>query len=429
MRQIPILAVLLLLAAVACSSPDRARRGASPVAPTAASVDTTPMGVGGIAGPMDILFPGRADAFQFRNELEVKYQAGLNRSVNSSFVDREGDVVWVQEYVRYRVNYCDHPTAVARVMAQIDGQPPGGLCGDYRDFIVIFPPRQDTMDFRRQLEAKYQSMGRSQQATFVDMEGSVIWTQEYMRYRVNGCDHATARQKVFEQIDGAQPSATCTPACAYRPAPGGRNHTAAQQESYFDLIGEPPGCGWTLSSDSPWLTFPPEYTNASRSLSIPYTVQQNVSGGPRTGRFRVVWDGGGSATYIVNQDGNNLITSFTMTDTFRSGNTPTTECHFRSTATPCTLTMTSNLPGNTYSFKWTASYSYGGAMKTVTAESPAAGATFTITDACGASDAAPGGADSPLMVEFTIIDNLGNTQTIRSGEGQQPALKVVKHPC
>ena len=68
-------------------------------------------------------------------------------------------------------------------------------------------------------------------------------------------------------------------------------------------------------------------------------------------------------------------------------------------------------------------------MKTTTLEGPAAGATFTITDACGASDAAPGGADSPLSVELTVTDNLGNTQTIRSGEGQQPPLKVVKHPC
>ena len=428
MRHLSIIAVLLL-ATVACSSPDRARRSGSPVAPTAAAVDTTPMGVGGIAGPMDILFPSRADAFQFRNELEVKYQTGLNRQPSTTYVDREGDVVWVQEYIRYRVNYCDHATAVARVMAQIDGQPPGGLCGDYRDFIVIFPPRNETMDFRRQLEAKYQSMGRPLQSTYVDMEGSVIWTQEYMRYRVNQCDHATAVQKVFAQIDGAPPSNTCTPACAYRPSPGGRNQSSAQQDSFFDLLGEPGGCGWTISSDAPWLTFPPEYTNGRNSLSIPYTILQNVSGGPRTGRIRIVWDGGGSATYIVNQDGNNFITSFTMTDAFRSGNTPTTECHFRSTATPCTLTSATNLPGSTYTYKWTVTYSYGGAVKTTTVESPAATSTFTITDACGASDAAPGGADSPLMVELTVTDNLGNTQTIRSGEGVQPALKVVKHPC
>jgi hypothetical protein len=429
MRHLNILAVTLLLAAVACSSPDRARRGASPVAPTAAAVDTTPMGVGGIAGPMDILFPSRADAFQFRNELEVKYQTGLNRPPSFSHVDREGDVVWVQEYIRYRVNYCDHATAVARVMAQIDGQPPGGLCGENRDFVIIFPPRDETMDFRRQLEAKYQSMGRPLQSSFVDMEGSVIWTQEYMRYRVNQCSHTQAVEKVFAQIDGAPPSATCGPTCAYRPGPGARNLTAAQQDSYVDLFGEPGGCGWTATSDAPWLIIPEDYRHGRNGLTIPYTVLQNVSGGPRTGRITIDWDGGGTSVHTVFQDGNELITTFTMTDSFRSGNTPTTECHFRSTATPCTLTATSNLPGNTYSFKWTVSYSYGATIKTTTLESPAVGAVYTITDACGAPDAAAGGADSPLMVEMTIIDNLGNTQTIRSGEGMQPALKVVKHPC
>ena len=68
-----------MLATVACSSPDRARR-ASVAGPSAASVDATPMGLGGISGPMDVLFPSRADSFDFRNELETKYQTGLNRA-------------------------------------------------------------------------------------------------------------------------------------------------------------------------------------------------------------------------------------------------------------------------------------------------------------------------------------------------------------
>ena len=43
--------------------------------------------------------------------------------------------------------------------------------------------------------------------------------------------------------------------------------------------------------------------------------------------------------------------------------------------------------------------------------------------------AAAGGADSPMDVTLTITDDQGNTQTIRSGEGVQPALKVVKFTC
>src|SRR5688500_10413145 len=213
-----LLMAVMLVASVACSNPDRGRR-ASVAGPSAASIDATPMGVGGISGPMDVLFPSRADSFDFRNQLETKYQTGLNRAPSQTYVDREGEVVWVQEYIRYRVNGCDHATAIARVMTQIDGGAPGGICAENRDVLILFPPRNETMDFRLQLETKYQQMGRAPQASFVDAEGSVIWTQEYMRYRVNQCDHASAQQKVFQQIDGGAVAATCVPDCFYRMAP------------------------------------------------------------------------------------------------------------------------------------------------------------------------------------------------------------------
>ena len=77
---------------------------------------------------MDVLFPGRNDSFQFRNDLEAKYQPAWAAALTTTFVDREGEVVWTQEYIRYRVNGCDHATAVARVMTQIDGGVAGGIC-------------------------------------------------------------------------------------------------------------------------------------------------------------------------------------------------------------------------------------------------------------------------------------------------------------
>ncbi|MGH9201058.1 MAG: hypothetical protein ACRD2A_07465 [Vicinamibacterales bacterium] len=39
----------------------------------------------------------------------------------------------------------------------------------------------------------------------------MIWTQEYLRYRVNQCSHTEAQQRVFDQIDGRGVPATCTP--------------------------------------------------------------------------------------------------------------------------------------------------------------------------------------------------------------------------
>lgn len=426
MRHQLVMAVLVL-AAAGCSGPDRARTAGSPVAPTTATNPATVLiNSGGNLGPMDVAFPSRADAFQFRNELETKYQTGLNRGPSFTFVDREGDVVWTQEYIRYRANFCDHATAVARVLAIIDGGAAGPICADNREFVVLFPPRNEVLDFRRQLETKYQQMGRPEQQTFVDMEGSVIWIQEYMRYRVNHCDHVTAVQKVFAQIDGGAPTATCGPTCAYVFNPGGRDLSGAQQTAFADLLGVPGGCGWTAVSDASWLTFSSDYASGRNGVTIPYSVTQNVSGGPRLGRIRVVWDGGGFTSHVVNQDGSAFITSFVLNDPFRSGTQPTTECHFRSSATPCTFVASSNLPGGgAYTYAWTVSYIYGGAEKTTTGS----GSTYTITDACGASDALPTGNAADLNVTLTVTDSLGNTQTVRSGEGMQPALRVMKFTC
>jgi hypothetical protein len=419
---------ILLLASVACSNPDRDRRTAGAAGPTGVSVIDSPMATVGVSGPMDVKFPSRAETFEFRNQLETKYQTGLNRSASSTFVDREGEVVWLQEYIRYRVNGCDHTTAIQRVMAQIDGGAPGGICAENRDFVVVFPPRNETMDFRRQLETKYQSMGRGLQQTFVDMEGSVIWTQEYLRYRTNECDHATATQKVFAQIDGGPVSATCVPDCRYRVAPADRELDGGQQNNFVDLVGEPGGCAWTASSDASWLTFSSDYTSGTNGVSIPYTVMQNVSGGARTGRIRFAWQGGGTS-HTIYQSGSAAITSFVMADTFRSGNSPTTECHFRAggSGSPCTFTATSNLPGGgAYTYNWTATYFYG-TQKTVT--QLGSSNQFTISDVCGGDGSSPTGNSGDLSVTLTVTDSLGNTQTIRSGDGMQPALTIWRFSC
>ncbi len=179
-----------------CSrNPERSGAAASPTAPSAAApgslLGPTSVAPGGISGKFDVSFPARNDSFDFRIQLEAKYQTGLGRAVAPTYVDPEGEVVWTQEYIRYRVNGCDHATATQRVMAQIDGQPAGQVCGAPPDGLIAFPPRTDSFDFRRQLEAKYQQFGRGFSQSAVDAEGGVIWTQEYLRYRVNQCDHPT----------------------------------------------------------------------------------------------------------------------------------------------------------------------------------------------------------------------------------------------
>ena len=73
-------------------------------------------------------FPPRNEALDFRNQLEAKYRDGLKRGPTSTTVDREGDVVWTQEYLRYRVNSCGHGVAVQNVLTQIDGHAAPPVC-------------------------------------------------------------------------------------------------------------------------------------------------------------------------------------------------------------------------------------------------------------------------------------------------------------
>jgi hypothetical protein len=162
-------------------------------------------------GPMAVAFPPRNEPLNFKLQLEAKYRDQLGRSAGSSFVDPEGDIVWTTEYLLYRLNLCAHADAVAKVMRQIDTGQLQPLCGTAPAGVIPFPPRNEPADFRNQLEAKYRDgLRRSASSTFVDLEGDVVWITEYTRYRVNGCGHDEAVQKVFRIIDGAGDQPVCT---------------------------------------------------------------------------------------------------------------------------------------------------------------------------------------------------------------------------
>jgi predicted Zn-dependent protease len=161
-------------------------------------------------GAGTVAFPPRNESLDFRSQLEAKYRDGLRRGPTATSVDIEGDVVWTQEYERYRVNQCSHADAVSRVMVQIDGVAAPGVCGAAPPGRVQFPPQNESVDFRNQLEAKYRDgLRRLPVSTSVDLVGDVVWTQEYLRYRVNGCGHAIAVQNVLVQIDGFPAPAVC----------------------------------------------------------------------------------------------------------------------------------------------------------------------------------------------------------------------------
>ena len=239
--------VILIAASMACSrGPDR------PVAalptgpsPTAVSANYIAGGGGGVARPMVVTFPSPADTLNFRNDLEADYQNTLGRSAtNATYVDREGEAVWIQEYMRYRANGCSHVDALSRVLAQIGGAAPQPICSSPSEFFEAeFPTRADVLDMRRRMEEVYRAMpGRTQVLSTVDIEGAAIWIQEYLRYRANGCDHVTAVEKVRVQLRGSPPPPTCFVPCSYVLTPGGLDTGPAASNQALEVRPNPVAC-------------------------------------------------------------------------------------------------------------------------------------------------------------------------------------------
>ena len=76
---------------------------------------------------------------------------------------------------------------------------------------VAFPPRNEPYQFRLALEDVYRDrLRRPLGSSFVDAEGTVVWTQEYLRYRVNGCSHNEATVRVLDQVDGIRTAPVCS---------------------------------------------------------------------------------------------------------------------------------------------------------------------------------------------------------------------------
>src|SRR5688572_32524155 len=157
-RHLPLLLCTVTLL-VGCSGNHERPSATTPTAPSAAApgslLGPTSVAPGGISGKFDVSFPPRNESFDFRNQLETKYLTGLGRAPAPTYVDQEGEVVWTQEYMRYRTNGCDHGSATQRVMAQIDGQPAGQACGALPDGSIAFPPRTDSCDFLQQVESRH----------------------------------------------------------------------------------------------------------------------------------------------------------------------------------------------------------------------------------------------------------------------------------
>lgn len=155
---------------------------------------------GGVAGT--VTFPPRNEPADFYNQLLGVYQNELGAGRSATYVDAEGAVIWLTEYARQRVGQCSHQTATENTLNQLVGA--GTLvCAATPGGTIPFPPRNEGLLFMNQLDAAYRDrLRRSLGTSFVDNEGAVVWVLEYLRYRLNRCNHGDATTKVFQQIRG-----------------------------------------------------------------------------------------------------------------------------------------------------------------------------------------------------------------------------------
>jgi hypothetical protein len=164
---------------------------------------------GGVTG--NVTFPPRNEPNDFFNQLIGVYQNELRAAQSPTFVDSEGAVIWLTEYARQRVGQCSHDTATTNTINQITSNGSTLVCASTPVGPIPFPPRNEGLLFMNTLDATYRdSLHRSQTSSFVNNEGAVVWVLEYLRYRLNGCNHGDATSKVLQQIRTGVIAPVCT---------------------------------------------------------------------------------------------------------------------------------------------------------------------------------------------------------------------------
>ena len=164
---------------------------------------------GGVTG--NITFPPRNEPNDFFNQLLAVYANELRAAPSPTYVDSEGAVIWLTEYARQRVGRCDHTSATENTIDQIVNNGGTLVCATTPAGPIPFPPRDQGLLFMNTLNDTYRdALRRSQTTSVVNNEGAVVWVLEYLRYRLNGCNHGDATTKVFQQIRGLGIQPVCT---------------------------------------------------------------------------------------------------------------------------------------------------------------------------------------------------------------------------
>jgi hypothetical protein len=159
----------------------------------------------------NVSFPPRNEPNDFFNQLLGVYANELHAAPSATYVDSEGAVIWLTEYARQRVGQCGHDRATTNTLNQIIGNGNTLVCTNTPPGPIPFPPRNEGLLFMNELDATYRdSLRRSLGSSVVNNEGAVVWILEYLRYRLNNCNHTDATTKVLQQIRGLGIQPVCT---------------------------------------------------------------------------------------------------------------------------------------------------------------------------------------------------------------------------
>lgn len=198
-----------------------------------------------------VAFPPRNEPNVFFGDLQALYRDVLGRPQTAvSYVDPEGQNVWLTEYFRFYLNGCPHQEAMNRTLAEIAFGGSQPVCGGET---LLFPPRNLPFEFQLLLEGMYRDvLRRPQMLSYVDSEGANVWLAQYLRFRVSGCGHFDAENKVFMEIRGfgVQPDCRAGAAVAGRWR-GPVRISSCEQTGTFATIGWCSGfsVGFTTSLD------------------------------------------------------------------------------------------------------------------------------------------------------------------------------------
>jgi hypothetical protein len=151
--------------------------------------------------------PEDTEFLEFRKALEVEYRDRMQRPVRTVRGSSSERLRLLASYLAYRSRNCGAEEAADKVLAALRHQTPVRLCQAHALVPQRLPPRNETMDFHRQLDAVLGSdLSAEDYSTHVDFEGEVVWVQEYAQARLDGLGHVDATNRVLAQIHALAPS-------------------------------------------------------------------------------------------------------------------------------------------------------------------------------------------------------------------------------